>query len=128
MIATDSDSLDCDFAQTYQIYDWRALSARRAAVFAYGLPTDSRIKLKMSGSKLATDTQLQAAMLDALHMLLWIQSKDGAIGANRPQSVLSLLLGEDHSKRQDRFAVDPDDFEALFEEITKGGLSDAERH
>ena len=41
MMAADEDALACDIAETYGIYDMRALPAGRLAVLAVGLREDS---------------------------------------------------------------------------------------
>lgn len=51
MIALDEGALTCDMAETYHIYDMRALPVETLAVLACGLREDSRIKLKESGLK-----------------------------------------------------------------------------
>ena len=51
MIALDEGALVCDMAETYHIYDMRALPVETLATLACGLREDSRIKLKMSGLK-----------------------------------------------------------------------------
>lgn len=48
MLSTDRDALICDMAETYHIYDMRALPVETLATLACGLRDDSRIKLKMS--------------------------------------------------------------------------------
>ena len=51
MIETDESALICDFAETYHIYDYRALPVSYAATLAYGLRGDSRIRLKLGEVK-----------------------------------------------------------------------------
>ena len=51
MIETDESALICDFAETYHIYDYRALPVSYAATLAYGLRSDSRIRLKLGEVK-----------------------------------------------------------------------------
>lgn len=51
MIALDEGALVCDMAETYHIYDMRALPVETLATLACGLREDSRIKLKESGLK-----------------------------------------------------------------------------
>lgn len=43
MILTDEDALICDFAETYNVLDYRALPLRTAATLASGLRADARI-------------------------------------------------------------------------------------
>lgn len=93
MIYLDEDSLICDFAETYHILDYKALSPRLAGVLACGLWDDSRIKMQMSGQALRTDTMLRAGILDRLSILTWQNTEDGQKGNNPPESVLSKMLG-----------------------------------
>lgn len=95
MIATDEAALICDFAETYRLFDFRQLPARRAAVLACGLRPDSRIIQKMTGAKAPIDTLLRAIIADELKLLVWQNTKDGAKGRNRPESILAALLGPD---------------------------------
>ena len=88
-VALDEDALTCDFAQFYHVLDWRGLPCRLAAVLAFGLPDDSRIKMKMAGITGSPDRILMAAQLDVLNMLAWMQSKDGAKNRNRPDRVVT---------------------------------------
>ena len=94
MIAEDEHALMCDLAETYHIYDYKSLPPKQAAIFALGLPEDSRIKLKLAGSKYGLETILQATIADALNVLVWFQTKDGQRGANRPQSIRALLTDQ----------------------------------
>ena len=94
MLYLDEDSLICDLAETYNIYDYRALSPRLVGVLACGLRDNSRIKMLMSGQKISTDTMLRAGILDRLSILAWQNTEDGHEGRNMPESVLSKLIGE----------------------------------
>ena len=94
MVAADEGALACDFMETYHIMDWRALPARRAALFAYGLREDARIRLKLSGAKARLDTMLLAMAVDALNTLVWQNTQAGHDGRDHPRSVLALLRGD----------------------------------
>ena len=100
MIKTDEDALICDLAETYRIYDYRQLPAYQVAVFSFGLRDDSRIKVAMSGQNVPTDLLIQASMLDRLSMLVWMKSKDGQQGKNRPASMVDSLLKVEKEKEQ----------------------------
>lgn len=93
MIALDEDSLICDFAETYHVMDFRSLSAQQAAILACGLRADSRIMQRIAGLNTAPSMLLLGAIADALKVLVWQNTKDGAKGRNRPDSILSALLG-----------------------------------
>lgn len=94
MIETDEDALICDFAETYNILDYRALPLNLAATLAVGLRADSRIMLKLTGQKIDYNTVLSAAILDRLSFLAWTKTKDAEAGRNRPESVVSKLMEE----------------------------------
>ena len=97
MIKVDEDALICDLAETYQIYDYRQLPPKMVAVFSYGLKDDSRIKMKLSGQTVPSDTLLLASMVDKLNTLVWFKTKDGQKGKNMPPSIVSLLTGNEKS-------------------------------
>lgn len=94
MIREDEHALMCDFAEYYHIYDYRELRPKQAAIFAVGLPTDSRIKRKMTGQKHSTQTLLLACIADSLRTLVWFQTEDGRRNINRPASILQSLTEE----------------------------------
>jgi hypothetical protein len=118
MLSEDKDALICDLAETYGIYDYRALPASRLATLAVGLREDSRIKMRLMGAKASKTDLLLAAMVDRLSMLLWMKSEDGKNGTNRPPSILSVILGtEQEDKAVEAFESDQD-FEAAWTQIT----------
>lgn len=93
MAAADEDALVCDFAEVYHVLPWRALPARLAATLAAGLPDTARIRLRMAGANAPAPLMLQAAMLDRLSLLVWMQTKDGQKNRRRPKSIAELLAG-----------------------------------
>ena len=97
MIKQDEDALICDLAETYRIYDYRQLPLLQVAVFAYGLRDDSRIKKIISNQVVSLDTLLFASMVDRLSLSLWLQTKDGQKGTNRPNSIVDHL-----TKKEDK--------------------------
>lgn len=98
MIIEDEDALICDFAETYSIYDYRSLPVELAATLACGLRENSRIMMKLRGEKVSSDMAMQAMHLDALNMLVWMQTKDAAKGRNRPKSVYKAMT-EEHKEK-----------------------------
>lgn len=94
MIAEDENALICDFAETYHVMNYKELPPRQAAILAYGLPNDARIKLKLLGRRYSLDTILAAEIADALNTLVWFQTEDGQKHMNRPQSIVKLLTEE----------------------------------
>lgn len=111
MIAADEDALICDFAETYHIYDFRALPATTAAALAAGLPRDSRIFRELSGFELTLTETLLAAGVDILNLLLWSRTKDAESGRNKPKSVLNALADSGDKKENNMRAFDtPEEF------------------
>ena len=98
MISLDEDALVCDLAETYQIYDYKQLPLNEVAVFAYGLRDDSRIKQIMSDQIVPLETTLLASIVDRLSLSLWLQTKDGQKGVNRPASIADQLIKRDKSE------------------------------
>ena len=94
MNAADKDALLCDLAETYGIFDMRALPVSTLAALASGLSPDSRSKRRLTGMKLTSDVMLLAAAVDRLTTLVWMRSKDGAKNRNRPKSLLESMLTE----------------------------------
>lgn len=95
MLSADKDALICDLAETYGVFDYRALPVPLLATLAAGLRGESRIKRKLAGVKLSRLEMLAAAAVDKLSALAWLHSEDGRKGENRPKSVLAILLGEE---------------------------------
>lgn len=121
MIATDESALICDFAETYHIYDYKSLPLSRVAIFAVGLRENSRIRMKINNMKYTLETMLMASAVDRLSNMVWMQTKDGVNGINRPKSILSSLLKEEVANDIESFST-PDDFEKRRNEILmKGG-------
>ena len=119
MITTDDDALVCDMAETYRIYDYRALPPRMAAVLACGLRDDSRIKMKLQGMNVPLDTLFLAAIADRLALQLWANSKDAKHHRNRPESIAEKLL-QGHEEDRIKAYRTAADFAAAFEQLTGG--------
>lgn len=92
MLKMDSDSLECDFAEYYHIYNIKQLGLRQLSIYAFGLPDDSRIKKLISKQKVSFETYLQAVAVDALQLLVWSKTKDAQHSRNRPKSIAQSLL------------------------------------
>lgn len=102
MISLDEDALVCDLAETYHIYDYKQLPLNQVAVFAYGLRDDSRIKQMMSNQIVPLETTLLASIVDRLSLSLWLQTKDGQKGVNRPASIADQLIKRDKSENDEK--------------------------
>ena len=118
MIATDEEALICDLAETYGIFDYRALPVKLVATLSVGLRENSRIRMKLNGAKIRTDTTLLAYIADKLSWLVWANTEDAQNGLNHPKSILSMLTGE--MKDEDALAFDTaEDFEEARKELIK---------
>lgn len=95
MIELDEDALICDFAETYNIYDMRAHPADYIAKLAVGLREGSRIRSKANGMSIGVDTLILAHIADNTALNVWMQSKDGQKGRNRPKRMVDILLHND---------------------------------
>lgn len=121
MIAVDEELLICDFAETYHIYDYRSLPARRAATFAVGLRDDSRIKMKLAGMNVSKDSMMTAAIADRLGQLVWGLS--GGEGAP-PASFVDVLCDIDRPVKDNSDIVtfeSAEAFEAARKNLMKEG-------
>ena len=101
MIRTDETALICDMAETYGVFDWKALPIRTAAALAAGLRDDSRIKMKIMGMPADRMTLLAAMAVDRLSFLAWAKTKDAERGENRPESILLKILGSGKQEKQE---------------------------
>ena len=105
MLSMGEDLLKCDMAETYHLYivDWYnpPYPVSYLADLAVGLGDGSRIKRKISKSKLTLGEALQAIMIDKLSILIWQKTKDGAKGRNFPESVYRKLEGLDDKKKDE---------------------------
>lgn len=110
-------------AETYGVYDWRALPLKTAATLAQGLPAQSRVVKAASNTDMpAIDITLLAIIADRLGQIAWMLSEDGSKGKNRPPSLLEVLSGK---KTPEPEGFDSgEDFMAAWSAIT-GGEGDA---
>ncbi len=98
MVRADKNALICDLAETYGIYDWRALPLHTVATLAAGLREDSRIVMKMSGHRASLTDLLLASIFDKTALLVWSKTKDAEKNRNRPSSMFALLSGQNRDK------------------------------
>jgi hypothetical protein len=94
------------------------------ATLSIGLRGNSRIKLKAAGTKLSMTDTLLATVADYMALLVWMKTKDGQHGRNRPKSIRD-ALENGNKKDNDIIGFDsPEEFEAmrksLLEEVTHG--------
>ena len=119
MISTDKNALICDLAETYGIFNYRALPVETLAVLSVGLRENSRIKMKLSGVNVTPDFLLLAKAVDLLGLLFWSKTEDAQNGTNRPKSIVEMLTRVE--KESDVLSFETaEDFEAEWQRITKG--------
>lgn len=118
MLKTDREALLCDLAETYGVFDLRALPVPTLAVLAAGLREDSRIKTRLSGVSVPRKDLLIAAAVDRLSLLVWGMSEDAKRGTNRPKSLVAALMGETEGSSDVMTFESPDDFEAAWAAAT----------
>ena len=106
----------CDLAEVYHIFNYRELSPKLVATLCFGLRDDSRVKMKLSNSKITLTQLLLARAVDELSFQSWAKTKDGQKNRNRPESVLKMLLEE---KKEDEVLsfTSPEDFNKAWKEI-----------
>lgn len=120
MIATDRTALICDLAETYGIYDMRALPVSTLAVLASGLRDNSRIKIKMSGVKTDQETLLLAMAVDNLRFLSWTKTKAAQDGSDRPKSIAKALLGQVEETPRNVAYGSGEEFDAAWKRLSGG--------
>lgn len=96
MLATDEDAVICDIAQYYNVYDLYSLPIEILATLSAGLPADSRIMRKLTGSKVSLQEELLAAILDDFNLHLYSYTKDAKSGRNKPKSIVEQLSNSKH--------------------------------
>ena len=120
MLERSEDSLICDLAETYHIYDMRSFSASYIAILAAGLREDSRVMMLFSGNKIRPSLLLQAASLDKLALLWWAETKDGQKNRNRPESVVESLTKENKQTEEPPIVFESaEDFNRTREEMIR---------
>ena len=116
-MAESEDDLICDFAEYYHIYDYRGLPADYASTLCMGLREHSRVKMKLSGSKIPLSEQLLARAVDELAFISWSKTVDGQKNRNRPKSVLEALTVK---KEIEHECFDtPEDFQTEWNRIVR---------
>lgn len=123
MLSEDEGELTCDFAETYHITDIRALPVPLLATLASGLREDSRIRMKLSGTKITVDQMLQSLVIDRLGRIYWVISGQARAKNPPPESIFDLLRGKKVEEPEDnglKVFDSPDDFDRRWKEITSG--------
>ena len=80
MIATDEDSLICDLAQYYHVFDYRSMTVEFIATLAAGLPEDSRVMRKILKCNVSKSELMLAAIYDDLNTYLYSMTSNAKHG------------------------------------------------
>ena len=109
----------CDFAQVYQVLNWRSLPVRLAATLAAGLPPDSRSMMLLVGETVTLENTLRAIIADSLARFEW--QMFGGPGSPRPVSILAALHGTGEEEPTNIRTFDsPEEFEAAMAAVGGG--------
>lgn len=119
MINTDEESLICDLAETYHIFDYKGLPLQTVATFCVGLRSNSRIKMKLAGIDYSLETLLMGMLADSLNFIAWTKTEAAQHNENRPQSIYNTMLGVVDSKSVNSFASG-EEFETMRLKMLKG--------
>lgn len=125
MAARDEDALVCDMAETYHIFDYRALPLFLAARLACGLRENSRSKMRLAGNRIELRDALLAAILDRVGFLAWAQTRDGQRNRNRPASILDRLMHEPDERETPVVYAGGEEFEKARKQILQRILGEA---
>ena len=125
MAARDEDALVCDMAETYHIFDYRALPLFLAARLACGLRENSRSKMRLAGNRIELRDALLAAILDRVSFLAWAQPRDGQKNRNRPASILDRLMHEPDEREAPVVYAGGEEFEKARKQILQRILGEA---
>lgn len=110
----DRDALLCDLAETYHIFDFRALPVVTLAALSFGLREDSRIKMKLAGMTYIPQEFLLASICDNIKMLRYnLMASDGD---PLPSLYMDLITGKD---KQDTEPYTAEDFERDMADIAR---------
>ena len=103
MVATDEDSLICDLAQYYHVFDYKSMTVELVATLSAGLPEDSRIMRKLSKRNISKSELMLAAIYDDLNAYLYSMTSNAKHGINRPASIVDKWLNITEQKENMAF-------------------------
>ena len=120
MLRADRDGLICDLAETYGVFDMKALPIQTVAALAAGLREESRIKMHLTGRKATRVETLLAAVLDGVNRITWLLSAVCPHEGEGPKSVLRAILGQEGPQGNEAATVftSPEDFERTWAQLT----------
>lgn len=113
MLQIDRGAFICDMAETYHVFDYKALPVDLLVTLASGLRENSRIRCKMANLPISMDTFFIAGIHDFVSLLWWAKTEAGHENRNRPEALLPLLLGKKEEKKLETYSSG-DDFRAAW--------------
>lgn len=117
MLGADRDLFICDMAETYHIYDYKAVPVQLLCTLAYGLRGSSRIKCKLADMPIQLDTFLLSCIYDKVSWLQWSKTKDGEKNRNLPESITAKLMNTKRESQVESFASG-EEFKKAWQKIT----------
>ena len=87
--------------------------------FVTGLKADSRTKMAINGMRVPTNTIIMAMVYDRITQWIWMNSKDGRKGKNKPSSLAEALSRTPKEKNIEVFDSG-DEFDAMLKRIKEG--------
>lgn len=123
MIGNGEGALICDFAETYHIFDYKALPIKLCSTLAVGLPRTARIWAKLGEPNLRLiKEQALILLLDRVSWIQWAMSDNASQGGEPPKPIYNKVFGlkEDEATSRNVLVFDsPDDFQAERERIRR---------
>ena len=114
MLQIDRGAFICDMAETYHIFNYKALPVDLLVTLTSGLRENSRIRCKMANLPISMDTFFIAGIYDLVSLLWWGQTEAGHENRNRPDGLLPLLLGKKEEEKKLETYSSGDDFKAAW--------------
>lgn len=118
MLRADEGALECDLAETYGVFDRRAIPAKLLGTLAAGLRDESRSKMNLHGQKAPRMEVLLAAIVDGINRVTWLLSAVCPQEGTGPKSVLESILSQQESEGEQEGYNTPEDFWKAWQMIT----------
>ena len=102
------DEIICDLAQTYHVLNYQELPPSLVATLVVGLPEDSRLKKKITGTRVTLDNLLMAVMIDNFNNYVWSKRRKRG---SRPKSLYKKFAELDKPKDDLMSFRSPEEYE-----------------
>lgn len=116
-LADYEDEVICDLAETYHIYNYRALPVPLLAVLVFGLPQGSRYQMALRNMTGASAVEILAHIADTLTGIAHV-----LVGAKKipEESLWTNLIYEHEEKKQARGFTSGEEFMNEWRRLTHG--------